>query len=287
MLKVVSTKGIIKTEEAVRPEDFKQMLINEREHAWKEKRMHGQYAREMDESVDKDKTWGWLKNGGLKGCTESLICAAQDQALRTNYVKHHIDNTAESPLCRLCGEKGETVSHIVSECKMLAQREYKRRHDTIARKVHWELCGEFGLERTSKWYEHKPEGVIRKGSIKVLWDFTIQCDHEIEARRQDIVLVNEELKECKIIDVAVPWDSRIRSKEREKIEKYGDLKREVAAMWGMKKVIVIPIVVGALGAVSKELDKYIEKIGITLNIGHVQNTAILGTARILRKVLET
>ena len=58
-------------------------------------------------------------------------------------------------------------------------------------------------------------------------------------------------------------------------------------MWGMKKVIVIPIVVGALGAVSKELDKYIEKIGITLNIGHVQNTAILGTARILRKVLET
>ena len=287
MLKVVSTKGVIKTEEAVRPEDFKQMLINEREHAWKEKRMHGQYAREVDESVDKDKTWGWLKNGGLKGCTESLICAAQDQALRTNYVKHHIDNTAESPLCRLCGEKGETVSHIVSECKMLAQREYKRRHDTIARKVHWALCGEFGLGRTSKWYEHKPEGVIRKGSIKVLWDFTIQCDHEIEARRPGIVLVNEELKECKIIDVAVPWDSRIRSKEREKIEKYGDLKREVAAMWGMKKVIVIPIVVGALGAVSKELDKYIEKIGITLNIGHVQNTAILGTARILRKVLET
>ena len=42
----------------------------------------------------------------------------------------------------------------------------------------------------------------------------------------------------------------------------------------MKKVIVIPIVVGALGAVSKELDKYIEKIGITLNVGHVQNTAI-------------
>ena len=86
------------------------MLINEREHAWKEKRMHGQYAREMDESVDKDKTWGWLKNGGLKGCTESLICAAQDQALRTNYVKHHIDNTAESPLCRLCGEKEKLLA---------------------------------------------------------------------------------------------------------------------------------------------------------------------------------
>ena len=74
---------------------------------------------------------------------------------------------------------------------------------------------------------------------------------------------------------------------REKIEKYGDLKREEAAMWGMKKVIVIPIVISALGVVSKELDKWIEKIGIILNIGHVQYTAILGAAGILRKVLET
>ena len=57
-------------------------------------------------------------------------------------------------------------------------------------------------------------------------------------------------------------------------------------MWGKKKVIVISIVIGALGAVSKELDKWTEKIGLTVNIGHVQKTTILGTARILRKVLE-
>ena len=100
-------------------------------------------------------------------------------------------------------------------------------------------------------------------------------------------MVNVDLKECKIIDVAVSWDSRIRSKEKKKIEKYRDLKREVAAMWGMTEVIVIPIVVGALGTMSKELDKCMEKIGITLNMENVQNTATLGTARILRKVLDT
>ena len=83
--------------------------------------MHGQYIRNMDESIDKDKTWGWLKNGDLKACTEALICAAKDKASRTNYMKHHIDNTLETPLCRLCGEKGQTINHIVSECKMLAQ----------------------------------------------------------------------------------------------------------------------------------------------------------------------
>ena len=40
--------------------------------------------------------------------TEALICAAaaQDQAIRTNYIKFNIDKTVESPLCRMCGEKG-------------------------------------------------------------------------------------------------------------------------------------------------------------------------------------
>ena len=58
MLKVVSMKATIKTKETVRPEEFKRMQINAREQAWKEKKMHGQYIRDMDESIDKDKTWG-------------------------------------------------------------------------------------------------------------------------------------------------------------------------------------------------------------------------------------
>ena len=76
------------------------------------------------------------------------------------------------------------------------------------------------------WYKHKPESVSRKGNIKLLWDFNIQCGHEIEARRPDIVVVNESEKECKIVVVAIPWDPRVKAKKQEKIETYGDLKRE-------------------------------------------------------------
>lgn len=61
--------------------------------------------------------------------TEALLCAAQERAIRTNSVKHHIEKTAESPLCRLFGEKVENVDHVVSGCKKLAQKEYKRIHD--------------------------------------------------------------------------------------------------------------------------------------------------------------
>ena len=94
--------------------------------------------------IDWDRTWQWIAKGDLKGCTEALICSAQEQALRTNYTRFHIDHTAESPLCRMYGCKGETVAHVVSEYSKLAQTEYKGRQDNVARYIHWQLCGKCG-----------------------------------------------------------------------------------------------------------------------------------------------
>ena len=49
---------------------------------------------------------------------------------------------------------------------------------------------------------------------------------------------------------------------------------------------VVPVVIGALGSVTKDFERWIRKLGIAYNIGVMQKTALLGTARILRKVLE-
>ena len=284
MLKAVKWQGIIHTDVAMKPEEFKKDRKMERESRWMNKKMHGQYVREMKE-IDEEKTWRWLNKGDLKGCTEALICSAQEQALRTNYVKFHIDKSIDSPLCRMCGAKSESVGHLVSECSKLAQKEYKRRHDNVARYIHWKLCEQVDLEKVSKWYEHQPERVIENGRYKILWDFNIQCDNVVEARRPDIVVVDKKGKEVKIIDVAIPGDSRVRSKEQEKIEKYQLLRDEMMRMWGMKKVVVIPVVIGALGAISIEFENHVKKLKLEIRIEHVQKTALLGTARILRKVL--
>ena len=52
-----------------------------------------------------------------------------------------------------------------------------------------------------------------------------------------------------------------------------------------KKVVVILIVVGALGTITTTFDKYIEYLGIEIRTEHVQKSTLLGTARIIRKVL--
>ena len=169
---------------------------------------------------------------------------------------------------------------------MLAQKEYKRRHDNIARLVHWKLC-KYDMSRSENWYEHQPEGVVENEKCKILWDMTIQCDHGIEASRPDIVVVEKEKIKAIIVDIASPWDHRGYEKEVEKIEKYQDLKREIRRLWGIRHLEVVPVVVGALGVVSKRLDASLEKLGVTIRTGPLQKTALLGTARILRKLLES
>ena len=59
--------------------------------------MYGQFIWEMLGNVDKNITWQWLSNCDLNIGTGALFCAAQQQAIRTNYVKHYIDKTSESP----------------------------------------------------------------------------------------------------------------------------------------------------------------------------------------------
>ena len=50
------------------------------------------------------------------------------------------------------------MQHLVSGCEKLAQKKYKRQHDIVAKKVHWDLCNKNGLKHMEKWYEHVPEG---------------------------------------------------------------------------------------------------------------------------------
>ena len=60
----------------------------------------------------------------------------------------------------------------------------------------------------------------------------------------------------------------------------------ITRLWCLRKVSVIPVVVGALGCVTKEAEQYIEKIGIKIRTEVMQATALLETATTLRKVLE-
>ena len=90
---------------------------------------------------------------------------------------------------------------------------------------------------------------------KMLWDFKIQTDNKIEHNKPDIVVLDKIERKCLIIDVACPFDIRVKDKEKEKIENYQGLKREVKRIWKLRKVTVVPIIIGSLGTVSKDIER--------------------------------
>ena len=55
-------------------------------------------------------------------------------------------------------------------------------------------------------------------------------------------------------------------------------------MWKVKAK-VIPVVIGALGTVPKRLVGSLKEIGVSTRVELIQKSVLLGTARILRKVL--
>ena len=223
---------------------------------WEGKQLYSRFKRLIN-NISHQKTWTWRRKGNFKRETESLLIAAQDNAIRTNHIKARIDKTQQNSKCWLCRDRDETINHIISECGKLAQKEYKARHDWVGKVVHWEMCKKLNL----------------------------QTDHLILARRPDLIIVNQKKRICKIVDFAVPADHRINLKESEKKDKYFDLARELKKLWNMK-VTIVPIVIGALGTITKGLLKGLQDLEVGGRVETIQTTALLRTARILRRVLE-
>ena len=260
-----------------------------RKQKWERKQLYG-WFKQLINNISYDKSWTWLRKGKIKRETKSLLLAAQDSALRTNHIKARIDKTQQNCKCRLCGDRDETINHIISECSKLAQREYKARYDWVGKMIHWEMCKKFKFDYTNKWYIHNPAPVLENATHKLLWDFNIQMDHLIPARRPELIInktkKRKKKRTCKIVDFAVPADHRINLKECEKKDKYLDLAKELKKLSNMQ-VKIIPIVIGAFGTAIKGLLKGLEDLGVCGRVGINQTTALLRTARILRRVPET
>ena len=91
---------------------------------------------------------------------------------------------------------------------------------------------------------------------------------------------------CKIVDFAVPAYHRIKLKGCKKKDTYLDLARELKKLWNMQ-VTIIPIVIGAIGTVTKGLLKGLEDFEVGRLVETIQTATLLITDRILRRVLET
>ena len=143
---------------------------------------------------------------------------------------------------------------------------------------------------------HKLESILEDEKHKILWDFEIQIDPLLPARRPDLVKVNKKKGTCRLVVLAVPTNQRRNIKTKTEtssfhfyfpsvaMSKYSDLARELKKLWNMK-VTVMPVVISTLGTAPKSLIRELEELEIGGRAEAIQTTALLRSARILRRVL--
>ena len=157
---IISARRDLEDEELGTEMEFKEPKKEDRKSELEAKALHGQLSRQVKEFSDTE-SWRWLIEGELKKETEGLITAAQTQSLRANVMKGKIDTSTSDPSCRVCKQGEETVDHMeLSGRSTFAQKEYKRRHNCVARTLCWDLCAIYSIQTNQKWYEHQPEGDV-------------------------------------------------------------------------------------------------------------------------------
>ena len=132
-------EGLIKEDEDSKV--YRERTSKSKMEEWQSKPMHGHFLRQTNDLSRYD-IWQWLQRWELKKETEGMIMAAQDQTLRTTYIQRAINRSNNCPKCKKCYQKDKTINHITSECPALAQ---KKRHDTVARALHWNLCKKYQI----------------------------------------------------------------------------------------------------------------------------------------------
>ena len=110
----------------------------------------------------------------------------------TNWLKARIVGEGGDARCRKCKTEVETVAHVVSGCKVLAGREYRKRHDRMGLRVYWELCKMHGIKCGKRWYEECPDRVRKSGcgNFEIWWDRPVETAVALEHNKPDIVLTD-------------------------------------------------------------------------------------------------
>jgi hypothetical protein len=119
----------------------------------------------------------------------------------------------------------------------------------------------------------------------VMWDVTVITDQTILANLPAIVLCNKKEKMCLLTDIAIPDDSNVNPEETE-TKQFKDLEIKVSRIWKVRTKIV-PVVIGALGKIKKGLDQNLQLLPGLLSAIELQKIALMSTAHIIYKVLES
>ena len=116
---------------------------------------------------------------------------------------------------------------IIIKYIKLPQKEYKSRLGWVGMLIFWELCKRLKLDRADKWYIQKLESVLEIETHKIICYFEIQMDHQIQARRLDLVLTDKKKKNLSYNGFYLPSRPQCEGGRKQKVGQLLQFTREL------------------------------------------------------------
>ena len=272
----------------------KERLAARRKNELKQSPLQNKFELTMTREKEKlavDASRSWMAREHIHAVHEEVIFGIRDQTVAVREIKRKIWNIPGPSECRLCGKEPETVDHIVSGCCSLGFTDYLARHNSVAKVVFAAILRGHKTEFHRSWWKGRPPGIVHLGQDKrnyVRWEPRFPTVDRLEHHKPDLFVILPNNKQL-IIEVTVCRDDKACTRAEEKAQKYIPLAEDLARQTG-KHPIVIPIAIGATGAVSKMTEDAIKKLngmGIPLQLSKLQRAAAIGTAKIMQKHINT
>ncbi|KAH7703231.1 reverse transcriptase [Aphelenchoides avenae] len=180
-----------------------------------------------------------------------------------------------------------------------------KRHDSLVRFLHKELCQRHGLQTVH--FTQKIDPVLENERAKIYFDFNIVLRQQVKHNKPDLVIFDKVAKKITIVEVAVSWFSYLPTQEQIKLHRYNtnsDMADETALPYppgasvrGLLEdqfgrefpngVHVVPVVVGCCGEIITGFGGQIRKLGFTDRdvpriVERLQRSAVLGTNNLIK-----
>lgn len=131
------------------------------------------------------------------------------------------------------------------------------RHDQVARFIYYEILRTQDPE--TKFMP--PEPICKAGDLEIWWDLKIPCTPKVPFNRPDIIVWNKTKRISYIIEIGIPLDANVGEVEITKQSKYIPLAVNLKRAYPEYSFECVPIVIGSLGLVSKNLPENLKSLG--------------------------
>ena len=190
-------------------------------------------ARWKDQDLSLKECYTWLK--GWKATPTHTIAGIEElhQQLLPTKIYHQKKtgfNTTDDIMCRMCGEKPESLAHVLAECSVLAQTKYLSIHNAALKIPFFEMPNDMELiESTPPWYSPvQPKPVYQNDRAEAYWDVPVYTESTVvKSNRVNVRLVDKEKKEVLLVEMTCPWIGNRGKIETEKTTKYAPLRWEM------------------------------------------------------------